>query len=157
LRLIPIPITDEALLASAPHWLPFLPKIARRSKEPIEQLVDRIMQKQVRIALVWDDPPVGAGGQATGKAMALLGVTMHMRGPDIIAEWIWMAGTGRKQWEHLLSELEQMLREAGCVECRPLCRPGWRKILERAGYKLTHVQMEKRLWAEAAAAAHNSR
>lgn len=137
---MPIAITGDTLERTAPHWLPFLPMIARRSKESLPTLLDRIMRHEVRIALIEDE--------TTGKAVALLGVTLHYRGTDLIADWIWMAGHGRKAWEHLLPEFEQMLREAGCVECRPLCRPGWRKILERAGYRLTHVQMEKPLWAD---------
>jgi hypothetical protein len=137
MRLIPVPITDEGLAEYAVHWLPFLPMIARRTKEAVPVLYDRIMRREVRLALVWDD--------AIRMAVALAGVRLHYRGQDLIAEWIWMAGRGRQQWQHLLPELEQLLRAAGCVECRPLCRPGWAKILKAAGYKLTHVQMEKTL------------
>ena len=135
MRLLPIALEGDTLEQTAPLWLPFLPMIAKRSKETMADLIGRILRREVRIALIEND----------GKAVAMLGVTFHYRGQDLIAEWIWMAGHGRKAWEHLLPELEQMLRDAGCVECRPLCRPGWRKILERAGYKLTHVQMEKTL------------
>ena len=92
----------------------------------------------MRLVLVWDDD--------ANKASALIGVRMHMRGNDRIGELLWMAGYGRKQWEHLLPELEELLRKAGCVECRPLCRPGWaRAVLQKHGYKITHVQMEKSL------------
>lgn len=138
MRLIPVPITDEAIKASAPHWVPFLPMIARRSKEPVKALIDRVLSKEMRLVLVWDDD--------VQKVTALIGVRLHMRGPDMIGEWLWMAGYGRKHWEHLLPELEQLLRAAGCVECRPLCRPGWaRAVLQKAGYKITHIQMEKSL------------
>ena len=135
MRLVAIPITSDTLEKTAPHWLPFLPMIARRSKETVRTLYDRIMRHEVRIALIEDE--------VIGKAVAMLGATFHYREKDLIAEWVWMTGHGRKQWEHLLPEFEQMLRDAGCVECRPLCRLGWRRVLERAGYKLTHVQMEK--------------
>jgi hypothetical protein len=138
MRLIPIPITDEALNATADHWLPFLPMIARRSKEPIATLIERVGSKEMRLVLVWDEE--------AKKASALVGIRLHKRGNDLIGEWLWMAGYGRKQWQHLLPELEQLLRAAGCVECRPLCRPGWaRAMLQSAGYKITHVQMEKSL------------
>jgi hypothetical protein len=136
MRLIAIPFTQLEEYVS--HWLPFLPMIARRSKEPIRALIDRIMSKEMRIVLVWDDD--------SNRATALVGVRMHMRGDDMIGEWLWMAGYGRKQWEHLLPELEKLLRQAGCVECRPLCRPGWaRAVLAKHGYKVTHIQMEKSL------------
>jgi hypothetical protein len=138
MRLIPVPLTEEGILALAPHWLPFLPLIARRSKETVRALRDQVENKQMRIALVWDD--------AANKATALVGVRVHMRGDDMIGELLWMAGYGRQQWEHLLPDLENMLRQVGCVECRPLCRPGWaRAVLKKHGYRITHVQMEKSL------------
>ena len=138
MKLVAIPVTDEALKASAPHWLPFLPMIARRSKETVRALYDQVVNKQMRLVLIWDDD--------AQKATALIGVRVHMRGDDLIGELLWMAGYGRKQWEHLLPELEELLRAAGCVECRPLCRPGWaRALLQKHGYKITHIQMEKSL------------
>jgi hypothetical protein len=115
--------------------MPFLPLIAKRSKEPLQTLVSRVMNKEMRLILFWDDE--------RDRAAALAGIRLHYRDKDLIAEWLWMAGGGRKQWQHLLPEVEQMLRDAGCVECRPLCRPGWSRILQQHGYKLTHVQMEK--------------
>lgn len=135
MRLIAIPIDDEALKASSRHWLPFLPMIAKRSKEPLQTLIARVMSKEMRLGLVWDE--------AAKEAKALLGVRLHYRGDDLIAEWLWMAGHGRQQWQHLLPELENMLRDAGVKECRPLCRPGWSRILKQHGYQLTHVQMQK--------------
>jgi len=134
-RLIVIPIEDKALVRSAPHWLPFLPKIARRTKEPIAVLFRQVMAKEMRLAMVWDD--------ATDEAKALLGVRLHYREKDLIADWLWMAGHGRQQWQHLLPDLENLLREAGVNELRPLCRPGWSRLLKQHGYRLTHVQMEK--------------
>jgi len=58
---------------------------------------------------------------------------------------IWLAGFGREQWQELLPEFEQMLRDAGCVMCRPVCRPGWSRYLKQRGYRLKHVIMEKPL------------
>ena len=107
--------------------------------------MDRILRKEVQIILIWDEE--------RKQAVAMLGMRYHQRGEDKIAEWIWMVGRNHKSWQHLLPELEQYLRDIGCDECRPLCRPGWRKILQAAGYKLTHVQLEKPLWVEAVAEA----
>ena len=58
---------------------------------------------------------------------------------------IWTAGFGREQWQQLLPELEQMLRDAGCVMCRPIARPGWSRYLKKNGYQLKHIIMEKPL------------
>ena len=135
MRLEPVP---HALLADlAPLWLPFLPSIARRSKESVQELYRKVMDREVWLTLVWDD--------ATNKPVALIGVRFHMRGPDMIAEWLWMTGHNHRAWIDLLPEFEQLLRKAGAVEIRPLCRPGWAKILKAAGYKVTHIQLEKSL------------
>jgi len=137
-RLVAVGLTDKDIADTVQHWLPFLPMIARRSKETVRALYDQVVNKQIRLALVWDDD--------INRAVALVGVRTHMRGDDMIGEWLWMAGFGRKRWEHLLPELEDMLRKAGCTECRPLCRPGWaRAVLQKHGYKITHIQMEKSL------------
>ena len=120
MRLIPVPIDFEALKASSPFWLPFLPSIARRYKETVQELARKVMSLEVRLTLIVDDDD---------KPVALLGVRLHMRGNDLIAEWIWMTGQQYKTWVHLLPEFEQLLKLAGVVECRPICRPGWAKIL----------------------------
>lgn len=135
MRLIAIPIENEALRASAPHWMPFLPLIAKRTKEPRTELIRKVVTKEMRLVLVWDDD--------TGTAAALIGVRLHYRGDDLIGELLWMAGHGRQRWQHLLPELENMLRDSGVKEFRPLCRPGWSRLLKQHGYRLTHVQMEK--------------
>lgn len=134
MRLIPIPIDFEALKASASLWLPFLPSIARRTKESVSELIRKVTHFEVRLTLIMDDDD---------KPVALLGVRLHMRGNDLIAEWVWMTGHNYKTWAHLLPEFEQLLKQAGVVECRPICRPGWAKILKPAGYRLTHIAMEK--------------
>lgn len=135
MKLIAVPIEAEALRASAQHWMPFLPMIAKRSKEPLTTLIDRVMRKEMRMILFWDEK--------LGRAVALAGIRLHYRGDDLIGEWLWMVGSRMKSWRHLLPDIEQMLRDAGCVECRPLCRPGWTKILKAHGYRITHIEMEK--------------
>jgi len=137
MRLIPIPLADEALQNFAPFWLPFLPSISRRTKESLQNLIGQIVRHEVRLTLIWDD--------ASNAPVALIGVRFHMRDRDLIAEWCWMTGHKYKAWMHLLPEFEGLLRQAGAVECRPICRPGWAKILQAHGYKLTHYQMEKPL------------
>jgi len=135
LHLVPIPITQECLTATSSHWMPFLPSIARRSKQTVSELIRQAVRGEVRMTLVWED--------TTDKAQALVGVRMHMRGPDLIAEIVWATGRDHKAWIDLLPELEAMLKQAGAVECRPICRPGWSKALKARGYRLTHLQMEK--------------
>ena len=134
MRLSPVAIDETSLLEAAPLWLPFLPSIARRTKEDVQELARKVMSREVRLTLLMDD---------SDKPAALFGVRLHMRGNDLIAEWVWMTGHNYKAWAHLLPEFEQLLKQAGVVECRPICRPGWAKILKPAGYRLTHYTMEK--------------
>ena len=134
LRLIAIPIDERSLLDASSDWVPFLPSIAKRTKESLGELIRKVMTREVRLTLALDDDD---------KPVALFGVRLHMRGNDLIAEWVWMTGQQYKTWVHLLPEFEQLLKLAGVVECRPICRPGWAKILKPAGYRLTHYTMEK--------------
>jgi hypothetical protein len=137
-NLVPIPVTDEYIKRFFPHWFPFLPDIAKRSKETVVNLAAQIVRKEVQPILIWDD-------QAE-RAVALLGIRYHRRNDDLIAELIWTTGKGMKQWTHLLADLERYLSEhIGCHEIRPICRPGWSRLLKQRGYRITHYTMEKRL------------
>jgi|SRR6188768_4173744 hypothetical protein len=135
MRLVPIPLDDAAIHNSAPHWLPFLPRIAQRSHESVADLIGQIARREVRLVLVMDGD----------KAQALVGVRIHEMSGKSYGDMIWAAGFGREQWQQLLSELEQFLRDAGCIMCRPICRPGWSRYLKQQGYRMKHVIMEKPL------------
>lgn len=138
MQLVPIPTTDQMLSDLFPHWYPFLAKIAQRSKEPVSDLLAKVARKQVQPILIWDE--------TASKAVALLGISYHQRGDDTVAEWVWMAGHGRAHWEGLLPELEKYLSEhVGCTEIRPICRPGWSRLLQKHGYRVTHYTMTKEL------------
>jgi hypothetical protein len=136
MHLLPITMTDECLQEAMPWWLAFLPAIAKRSKEPLRTLFTKVVQKHVQPFLIWDE--------TVNLPVALLGVAYHKRGEDLIGEIVWMTGSGRERWQHLLSDVERYLKEhIGCAVCRPVCRPGWKKFLQQRGYRETHVQMEK--------------
>jgi len=135
LNFVPIPTAHAHLRAWAPHWLPLLAGISRRSKESIEQLIDRVISGHTQIALVWDGE----------RAHALIGMQYVKRADDLIGEVVWLTGSGMKEWTHLLPQMESYLREhMQCKAIRPICRPGWsRLILDEQGYKVTHLVMEK--------------
>ena len=136
MKLVPIPTTVEALRDTIQHWSPFLPDIAKRSKEPVAELIAKVARRDVQPILIWDE--------IANKATALLGIAYHKRGDDLIAELIWTTGKHREQWQDLLPELERYLREhVGCAALRPICRPGWKPFLKQRGYHETHVMMEK--------------
>jgi hypothetical protein len=130
-----VPLQFEDLDRLFPIWSPFLDGISKRSKEPLEQLFAAIRRREVQIALVWDG----------SKAQALIGIRFVHRGADVIGEIVWLTGNGMKQWQHLLPEMENYLKARGCVEIKPICRPGWSRLLKTKGFKITHYVMEKPL------------
>jgi hypothetical protein len=136
MQFVPVPTRPEHLRATSRHWLPFLEGISRRSKEPIEELLGLIVSGRVQIALVWDGK----------KAHAFVGMQYKKRGDELIAEIIWLTGRGMREWRHLLPEMERYLKEhMGCAIIRPICRPGWSRLIRAQGYKTTHLVMEKAL------------
>lgn len=133
MKLLAIPLNEHKRWER--YWLPFLPRIAQRSHESVADLYGQIMRREVRLVLVIEDD----------IARALIGVTVHQMDGKSYGDIIWLAGFGREQWQQLLLELEQMLRDAGCVMCRAICRPGWSRYLKKQGYRMKHVIMEKPL------------
>lgn len=136
MHFVPIPTTPDHLRACAKYWLPFLEGISRRSKEPVDDLIDSICSARVQIALVWDG----------NEARALVGMQYKKCGDDLVGEIVWLTGKGMKDWRHLLPQMEKYLREhVGCRIIRPICRPGWSRLLKNQGYKTTHYVMEREL------------
>jgi hypothetical protein len=135
-QVLPIPLTDEHLNKTFPLWFPFLAGIARRSKETVQDLMAAIGRKDIQPILMWDE--------AESKAYALLGIRLVKRDDDLIAEWVWMTGREMQRWVHLLPEVEKYLKQhLHCAGSRPICRPGWSRLLRKHGYKITHYTMEK--------------
>jgi len=132
---VPLPLKLDVLKDLAPLWLPFLLDVSKRSKEPLADLVGQVTRFEVELALVWDGE----------RPRALVGIRYRRRGDDVIGEIIWLTGKDMKRWRDLRPRLESYLRERGCSEIKPICRPGWRPFLEQAGYHVTHLVMEKKL------------
>lgn len=137
MKMVPIPTRLDYLAQTAPHWLPFIHRIAQRSKETVPSLLGMIKRLEVQLVMVWDEH--------ADKAVALVGVRRWLRSDGMVADLVWATGQGMRKWEHLLPELERFLKETGAIQIRPVCRPGWSKMLAKHGYKTTHYTMEKRL------------
>jgi hypothetical protein len=145
MRFVPIPtprsdepIRETGIYKTSQFWLPFIPRIADRSDETVDELIDHVVSGRVQIGLIWDEKE--------RKAYALLGIVYSRLGRELIGELRWAAGWGTKEWRHLLPEVEKYLKEhVGCTISKPVCRPGWRPFLKQAGYRQTHVVMEKML------------
>src|SRR5262245_6151636 len=109
MHFVPIPTTHEHLLNWRNHWLRFFPDICKRTKEPVENLLDAVANGTVQIALVWDGE----------KAHALVGMQYRQLGPELIGEIIWLSGKDRSQWVELLPDMERYLKEhVGCTIIR---------------------------------------
>ena len=129
-----IPQNDKDIYNLRLLWGQFIPRIAKRSGEPEAELFDLVIRKQVQVGLIWDGK----------KAHALIGIVYRKTGDKLIAEVHWATGFGVKDWQHLLPEIEKYVKEqVGCTIIKPICRPGWQPLLKKAGYKRTHVMMEK--------------
>ena len=132
----PIPIDVEVLEDLRLLWGQFIPRIADRSDETEAELFDLVISGRVQVGLIWD-----------GKtAHALIGIVYRKAGRELIAEVHWAAGFGVKNWQHLLPEIEQYVKgQVGCTIIKPICRPGWKRLLKQHGYRMTHMMMEKAL------------
>ena len=136
MQFVPIPTDVNELYRLRSIWGPFIPGITRRSGESEQELFDQIINGRVQIGLVWDGK----------QAHALIGILYRKSGHELVGEVHWVTGFGVKDWQHLLPELERYLKQqVGCTVIKPICRPGWKPLLKKAGYKQTHVMMEKRL------------
>src|SRR5215510_7901922 len=135
MHLVPIPTTEEHVERSARHWAPFLPGVSRYSKEPLECIVNSILNLETQVILAWDGE----------RAQAAVGVCYHLRGNEKIGRLIWFAGGNADLRKELLPDLERYLKDMGCAEVQPVCRRGLQPLFKEAGYKLTHVVMEKTL------------
>lgn len=134
MKLVPVPF--DALREMAPLWVPFLREISKDSGEPLNDLIGYVAKHHIRIALAVDDE---------GKPVALAGMRLWQRGADLIGDIVWCSGKDRHSWQHLVAEIENLLRQAGCAMSRPIARTGWTKLLKQHGYKATHIMMEKKL------------
>src|SRR5262245_10750829 len=138
MHLVPIPTTPEFINATYHLWSPFLPHIAQRSVYSLEELLGQLHRVEVQPVLVCD----GA------NPVALLGVSYVRDDKELVAELVWLTGANRREWQHLLPELERFLREMQCVKCRPICRAGWRKFLELHGYQYIRTDADKHIVME---------
>jgi len=144
MRFIPIPtplkgqlIEQTEVWKTRNAWGAFIPRIADRSDETVEELLYLVFSGQVQIGVIFDDDD---------KPRALIGMIFRQLGRELVGELRWATGFGVKDWQHLLPEVERYMKEkVGCTISKPVCRAGWKPLLKAHGYKQTHVVMEKML------------
>lgn len=136
MSLVLVPIPFDQVQGTANVWLPFVEKIARRTRCSVDELSGMILSGDVHIHLAWEP--------TAKRAHALAGSQLYWRGGQKVGELIWCTGDGRKHWLPLLDDLEKHHREIlGCVGMNAKARFGWMRDLKDRGYRATHVLMEK--------------
>lgn len=75
------------------------------------------------------------------KAVGVTEIITHPR--FRAANLVICTGYDHKEWNHVLTTLEEWARENGCERMRLLTRPGWERVL--TDYKKTHVVLEKEI------------
>ena len=56
-----------------------------------------------------------------------------------------LVGEDRDEWLSHLDVLSRWARAQGCAEIEAMARPGWGRVLAPAGFKTTHIRIEKEL------------
>lgn len=80
----------------------------------------------------------------TGRIEAVLCVNIWREVSGIkVCSVRFVVGEQPHKWVHLIAELEDGARRAGCTKFEAWCRKGYAKYLP--DYKLTHIQLEKDL------------
>ena len=131
-----VPVPRESVAETAAVWLPFVQRIAARTRCGVAQHCAEIESGQVQLHLAWAPDEL--------RALALAATNMEVRGSDKIAVLVWCTGSMRELWLPLLDDIERYVRQhLGCAGIKAYARPGWSKILKQRGYRLTHVVMEK--------------
>lgn len=96
---------------------------------------EAIKEARAVLWVVWED----------GEIHAVV-VTQLEQQPKAKICSIWICtGTGREDWEHLISEIEAFAVREGCTLMRHCARPGWARVLKPRGYVMSHVILEKAL------------
>jgi hypothetical protein len=78
--------------------------------------------------------------------IAALAITEIVVYPRItVCKLLACTGDDAQRWIDLLAPLETWAKAQGCAVMEPICRPGWERQLKPAGYRKTHVVLEKSL------------
>ena len=135
-RLVHVPIPHQYVVRSAVVWLPFIDRIAKRTRCSVIEHVAEIERGDVLLHLAWHPQEK--------QAYAIAGTRLFLRAGKPVARIVWLWGRQRKLWQPLLPVLEDYHRDVlGCVGMAIDAPPYWRSALEGVGYTATHYIMEK--------------
>ena len=114
--------------------LPLIKKsLSSDSAYSIEDVIDELRSARAQLWLVMESNKI--------KAIVVTVINTHPCAKDCM---IWLcAGKDRKNWIHLLSQIEDWAKAHGCDAMVVRGRSGWEKVMK--DYKKTHVILEKKL------------
>lgn len=132
-RLILVRLEDvPATLPLVTEWLHVV--WGRGSRMPFKELTRRLIAGDYQLWLVRDD-----------NTMAIVVTEIFETNTGRTGRITGLAGRDRKQWIHLIADLEEWMRGQGCVRSRIFGRKGWLEEDALAEYRTVSVVLEKEL------------
>lgn len=134
MQIIPIPAENaQDVLPLVREWLEKASVLSSGRFEP-GHILDFIKSGQWGLWLIWDEEA------KQPKAVVVTEILTFPSGLKA-ANIVFCIGQGRKEWVHLLGELEAWAEQQGCSLFQMWARKGW--VRDFKDYKLTHVLLEK--------------
>ena len=134
--------------AAVPTWWPHIRHLVADAIDhgssilDLQSVHDAIAAGDMQLWIAWAGPP----DKPDIRAIA---VTEIRNGPRAKVCGVFLCtGAGRENWQHHLATIEAWAAAAGCDGMKLLARPGWKRPLAPAGYRMTHVMLEKEIHHE---------
>ena len=128
-------VPTEYVAATRPHIWDFLERgaILLDDGRSAEDLMEAMSEGLLQLWLV-----------SNGESLVAIGITeIPAFTKRKICRVFLVIGEDRKDWLHLLSEVEDWARTQNCEVTQAFVRPGWARDLK--GYRKTRLVLEKRL------------
>src|SRR5262245_4279220 len=92
--LVHVPIPHQYVVQASHRWLPFIERIAKRTKCSVVEHVCEIERGDVQLHLAWEPEEK--------QAYALAGVRLFLRAGKPVARIVWLWGKNKELWKPLL-------------------------------------------------------
>jgi hypothetical protein len=134
MQLVPVPTANVGQLR--PIWEPWLARIKGIS---LQEMVAKVLSSEITLLIVWDE----ATDQAKGMAVAEFSFDENDRKWCTIT---YCAGDDVRLWHSQEPAFCRWAKEhMGCFGVKAIGRPGWKRLAEKYGYRLSKITIEKEL------------
>ena len=103
-----------------------------------KDVYENCLNGDYQLWLVWDE-------EQETKLKGVVVTKIIIRPNSKVANIFICTGKQRKLWQDRLHEVEKWAKSNKCTHFETYARPGWSKILQKQGYKVTHYLLEKKL------------